>query len=731
MPLPNLDLGDSPVGTPPTRAQKEQMQHSIGMGTALYDDFSRFAPNFKMPLGTMPLVGNEWRWSTPSGNAPTIVDNALVGTAPNELYYFGNDAGEDIHEVLFDIEYATPSSTGIANGGPTLAFAPTQLLDTDGSGIFLPAGMLHIQTKSSGILFGFSRVYGAYFDGCGAMGEPANANGIVAFAGAGAAISVGQRHTLSVAFEGDACIISCFGKSHTYLYANAKEVLLLTGIPTAGDYYTLDGVKYTWRSTFTPATAITSIASNSTTITVTSTGHGRTIGDRIWPTGTTGAGSAIYNANGFYIATVPDANTFTIASTLNPGAATGGTFVVGNEVKIAVSATLSAQNAALATYLGGTAGNQYSAGTTAHPTVLGTYNPTVVAMDVQALYAGPNGNTLTISENGSATSLSNGTGFLAGGEYKPIAACRGAGEIRHWWFEAAAGVGAAQVYTKLYSVRINDKRLRSAECSGGILAALNSYGSVTLPNSYLMVGGAPAAGINNNAGLVTAKNIQTGSRFIQSLGVGNNAAATTHGYGVQTADVSSAPGTTTIGGGTTNTDTSVTMNATTLFVGQSISGTGIPAGTYITATNGTTTATLSQAATATATGLTFTLSTFVLARGFSNYGLSTAGDYERFDILLNFINANPKVLKLQVNAFNIVVFTSGAITFQGLAVLTVWRTKRNSSPLMRVFTSLSYGTAIERNFATSSNERYLDMYLSTVSAGDVVILDTAGLSSFI
>lgn len=69
------------------------------------------------------------------------------------------------------------------------------------------------------------------------------------------------------------------------------------------------------------------------------------------------------------------------------------------------------------------------------------------------------------------------------------------------------------------------------------------------------------------------------------------------------------PSTFTIGGGATNTNTSVTMSATSLYVGQLISGTGIPAGTYITATNGTTSATLSQAATATATGLTFTLST--------------------------------------------------------------------------------------------------------------------------
>ncbi len=69
------------------------------------------------------------------------------------------------------------------------------------------------------------------------------------------------------------------------------------------------------------------------------------------------------------------------------------------------------------------------------------------------------------------------------------------------------------------------------------------------------------------------------------------------------------PSTFTIGGGATNTNTSVTMNATNLYVGQLISGTGIPAGTYIAATNGTTSATLSQAATATATGLTFTLGT--------------------------------------------------------------------------------------------------------------------------
>lgn len=73
-----------------------------------------------------------------------------------------------------------------------------------------------------------------------------------------------------------------------------------------------------------------------------------------------------------------------------------------------------------------------------------------------------------------------------------------------------------------------------------------------------------------------------------------------------------APSTFTAAGGATNSNTSVTMTALpagSLYVGQLISGAGIPVGTSIVATNGTSSATLSQAATATATGLTFTLGT--------------------------------------------------------------------------------------------------------------------------
>lgn len=65
-------------------------------------------------------------------------------------------------------------------------------------------------------------------------------------------------------------------------------------------------------------------------------------------------------------------------------------------------------------------------------------------------------------------------------------------------------------------------------------------------------------------------------------------------------------------GATTNTSTTVTMSSTTgLSVGQAISGTGIPTGAYITNIYNSTTVYISSAATATNTGLTFTLGTAI------------------------------------------------------------------------------------------------------------------------
>ena len=65
-------------------------------------------------------------------------------------------------------------------------------------------------------------------------------------------------------------------------------------------------------------------------------------------------------------------------------------------------------------------------------------------------------------------------------------------------------------------------------------------------------------------------------------------------------------------GATTNTSRTVTVSSTsTLSIGQAISGTGIPAGSYITNIFNSTTIIISAAATATNTGLTFSFGTAI------------------------------------------------------------------------------------------------------------------------
>jgi len=77
------------------------------------------------------------------------------------------------------------------------------------------------------------------------------------------------------------------------------------------------------------STVISSISSTSTEFTVNSTGHGKSIGDTVVIASSSQAG---YNGT-WVVATVPNANSFTVTSAINLGAATGGT------VRLATPAT--------------------------------------------------------------------------------------------------------------------------------------------------------------------------------------------------------------------------------------------------------------------------------------------------------------------------------------------------------------------------------------------------------
>lgn len=94
-------------------------------------------------------------------------------------------------------------------------------------------------------------------------------------------------------------------------------------------------------------------------------------------------------------------------------------------------------------------------------------------------------------------------------------------------------------------------------------------------------------------------------------GTGISAGTTIAGKGANsiTLSANATASSSTIGSGaTTNGSAVITMSSTsTLFIGQAISGTGIPAGSYIIQIYNSTTAVLSATATATNTGLTFTL----------------------------------------------------------------------------------------------------------------------------
>lgn len=137
-----------------------------------------------------------------------------------------------------------------------------------------------------------------------------------------------------------------------------------------------------------------------------------------------------------------------------------------------------------------------------------------------------------------------------------------------------------------------DSRATATSKDTTLISGVTTNGSTSVTGiadtTYLYVG-MPISGTGISAGTTIA------SKSTNSITLSANATAASPTVG---------------SGATTNTSRTVTVSSTsTLSVGQAISGTGIPAGAYITQISNSTTIIISSAATATNTGLTFSFGT--------------------------------------------------------------------------------------------------------------------------
>lgn len=137
-----------------------------------------------------------------------------------------------------------------------------------------------------------------------------------------------------------------------------------------------------------------------------------------------------------------------------------------------------------------------------------------------------------------------------------------------------------------------DSRATATSKDTTLISGITTSGNSTVSginNTTYLYAGMPISGTGISAG-TTISSVSTNSVVLSA-----NATATSPTLGT---------------GATTNTSRTVTVSSTsTLSVGQAISGTGIPAGAYITQISNSTTIIISSAATATNTGLTFSFGT--------------------------------------------------------------------------------------------------------------------------
>jgi microcystin-dependent protein len=137
-----------------------------------------------------------------------------------------------------------------------------------------------------------------------------------------------------------------------------------------------------------------------------------------------------------------------------------------------------------------------------------------------------------------------------------------------------------------------DSRATSTSKDTTVISGITTSGNTTVSginNTTYLYPGMPISGTGISAG-TTISSVSTNSIVLSA-----NATASSPTVGT---------------GATTNASTTVTVASTsTLSVGQAISGTGIPAGAFITQISNNTTIIISSAATATNTGLTFSFGT--------------------------------------------------------------------------------------------------------------------------
>jgi len=171
---------------------------------------------------------------------PFITGGALVAQ-PSSLYYLGNQTVENVRNITMELSWnsVTNLQAGVVGvAGLTIALAPTPII-TDGSGIDLPAGMIHIQINRSGINFGIG-TGGASFPSISPLNLNLEGGGnwnvfTQSFIG-------GKKIILRFEFNGDECRISAGGGSYVY-----KDPLIAAAagknwwIETTGD----DGTVYT------------------------------------------------------------------------------------------------------------------------------------------------------------------------------------------------------------------------------------------------------------------------------------------------------------------------------------------------------------------------------------------------------------------------------------------------------------------------------------------------------
>lgn len=222
----------------------------LNQGPALYGDFTQHADG-SFSVGTAPKVGNIWRWSTASNVAPKVENGALVGNAGQEQYYFGNDVGEAIRSMTFDVDFQ-PGGGG-ALGAVTLSFDSEPLLAATSVGApILNAGMLHFQFLASGLAsMGFSESYGANYENMQQTGVSYPVSGVYPYSSntAGGSIKTGKRVPITVTFQGADVLITFLGKTHVYRHPGAKNYLTLSGLPSDNDTFVVGSQTYTWKNT--------------------------------------------------------------------------------------------------------------------------------------------------------------------------------------------------------------------------------------------------------------------------------------------------------------------------------------------------------------------------------------------------------------------------------------------------------------------------------------------------